>query len=339
MEQNLELFTYGGNVNKKFLTKRRWIIIVVIVLVTLLVGALSLIFKLKTNDFPGNTAPNRIKFPTLSSSPPGLTNPTPLVTPTASVCLPKKGVVVASGNVKVLVVPTYFSDVSSELSNHEKRVRIYLDAFDEINAYLLHVQEFDLGKQVFFQLNFTLADPISAEGSPTLYELNPQKIRSVITEKLPKLGISNYQIVVMRALTQIPTSTSGYNFGNTIWINQPWSSDAPTPESIELIRQNDQRAMHVYRGLLTSLMFHEIMHSFGMSDNSYEKEGGRYNIFYKGRKYDGSQDLVDLGLGKDIRHVDDNTGILQYIGPGVQKEIGWVDTNNNKVIDVEEFCK
>lgn len=250
-------------------------------------------------------------------------------------CLPKKGELNAKGAISVLVVPAYFDDVSAEFANHNQRIFIYQDAFSEINAYLTKIQERDLHKQLL-HIDFHLSEPIRISESPWLFEKNAQKIRSVIQEKLPLVSLSSYQIVILRALTNTVTTTGGYNLGTTVWVNLPWSSDAPTPENAAFFQ--NPRALHVYRGIFTAHMLHEIFHSFGMSDNSYETEGARYNIFYQGSIYDGSQPFVDLGLGKDIGDVTDTLGIFQDIGLSIRKEIGWVDSDGNGIVDVEEFC-
>jgi hypothetical protein len=121
----------------------------------------------------------------------------------------------------------------------------------------------------------------------------------------------------------------------SVWLNKTGDSTNPIPESISAISSNNLAVLHNYRGTFTSLMLHEILHSFGMSDG----EGARENVFYKGIIYDGSQELFSKDIGSDIRDVDAETGIFQAIGKNVSEQIGWSDRNMNGKIDVEELCQ
>lgn len=255
-----------------------------------------------------------------------------IVSPTIKSCL-KYPTLVAKGLVKILVVPVYFSDVKDEIINHEKRVIVYDEAFKEINLYLNKIQQEKMGK-IILNLKFELSKPIVTTQPPTYFELSSANIKAEIKSQLPEIVLDNYQIIIFRALTNMHTNTNGYNLGGVIWINRDWGADAPIPEKIEFIENNNQYALHLYRGILTSLTLHEILHNFGMSDG----EGARVNIFFTGNIYDGTQKMFYIDLGSDLRNVDSNTGIFQDIGPNVSKEIGWSDANNNGILDVEEFC-
>lgn len=272
-------------------------------------------------------------LPTPAASNPTLT-PTKeiMISPTKQSCF-KNPTLLAQGLIKILVVPVYFNDVKDEYVNHEKRVGVYFDAFNEINIYLNKIQQ-DRIKKKILDLDFELSKPIAVNQQPTYFELNAANIKTEIKTQLPEIDLEDYQIIIFRALTNISTNTNGYNMGDVIWINRNWTSDAPLPEKIEYIENKNQHALHLYRGILTSLTLHEILHSFGMSDG----EGARVNVFFSGDKYDGYQQLFYKDLGSDLRNVDANTGIFQDIGLNVSKEIGWSDANNNGILDVEEFC-
>ncbi len=262
-------------------------------------------------------------------------NPTEkiVVPPTGQQCL-KYPTLIAQGLIKILVVPVYFSDVRDEVITHGKRVGVYFDAFNEINIYLSKIQQ-DKGGKKILDLDFELSKPIVVTQQPAYFELKATNIKTEIKSQLPEIDLKDYQIIIFRALTNISTNTNGYNMGDVIWINRNWTSDAPIPEKVEYIENNNQYALHLYRGILTSLILHEILHTFGMSDG----EGARVNVFFTGGIYDGTQTLFHKDLGSDLRDVDVDTGIFQDIGLNVSREIGWSDINNNGILDVEEFCK
>ena len=298
----------------------------------------------KPSNIPGGSGVASPK-PSSSAQPKPSGNPSPSPAP----CLRQWwGPIYAKGNISILVVPAYFPDVVAEYANHAAREQVYRDAFAEINTYLATIQQQQFGKQLM-TLQFTLAQPIQVTGSPTEYEQSSDKILSAIKASYPEVDSGKYHIVVMRALTTQASNYSGYNFGTQIWanqnwgsiawMNQTWSGNTPIPESVALIQQQDQYALHLYRGFLTSLMLHEVMHSFGTSDTTNDaNEGGRANRFYEGVRYDGTQPLLNLGLGSGYEDVTANRGIFQDFSHPLLKEIGWTDENRNGKIDIEEVC-
>jgi hypothetical protein len=261
-------------------------------------------------------------------------------------CLNDKGKATAIGTKKILFVPIYLNGVFDKVIFHEElKNQMYLPSFSDINNYLKIKSKEFTGDEIF-SINFTISEPLLIDlDSLENNMLNAPNIIPFIRNKI-KYNLSQYDIIVFRTydsdehMTEIIRRSIG-NYPFPFERNFAVYGDIPIaivnggieyPDEIPQVTRQNQNDY-------TFIMLHEILHTLGASETMYTAGA----LFFIGENYTG-QNLIDLSsniaynsMGEIVDGIN-MIGQFQNIDFSIAQQIGWIDSNENGVLDVREFC-
>ncbi|MBI5871524.1 hypothetical protein HZB88_00365 [archaeon] len=259
----------------------------------------------------------------------------------------------AIGEKKILFVLAYTEKIKGEIQNNSERVKnIYEPVFSDIKNYLKVKQNKLIGKEIF-GLDFTVSTPIivpsEADYSAATRRDTDKKILEYIRNQT-SIEPSDFDYIVLRLYISSEEQPITQNpYASIVAVN----ITGRIPE--EPIDWQDENIFYSnIKPYYTSVLVHEILHHFGMSDEiAYNAGYGLGGVFYIGKDFDGSQELIVPGPNnpkyKNVADIQNEAqrilgnmffvGQFQEINELMAQELGWKDINNNGIMDVLEACE